>query len=626
MLRLPTSLRWLSRLSLLIALAGLTALPAGAALPSAQVEPAAPAPPAADAPPPKPAAPAAPLPPADTWIPREAVIVLKMSNPDAILDQLLSPALIDAVQSHPAFRAATANPGVKQVMTLLRTIEGRLQADWKAILRRFLGGGATAAVGPGGAVLLVVDARDPEVLQVLHEFLLFFVRMAAAGKGQLDPVRPTEVGDVSVWSLGPQEAHAIVGRRLLVTNRPEVLKAVLALRDGTGGEGLAGVPAWRESLKAAGPDAAAALYVDTAAIKKLPQIAKALEADREPLAALLAAPLLESLGRSSWLALALKVGDGELVLDAISDGTIPEKGASRFARPPKAGPGTRPNLAVPRRIAAMTLYRDLHGFYAAKDDLFPERTSGLIFFENMMGIFFTGRNLTEEVFAELGPEIRLVVAEQAVDPAVGTPAVRYPAFAFVAPLKNPGRYKRVMEEAWQKAIGLVNFTRGQQAEPGLVIDRPVHAGTKYTVAGFNPVEGDDKSAVDARFNFEPALAMPGDWLILSSTGALARDLMDALARETGPAAGAPPAGTHSLFEIDGPQLASILESNREALVRNNMVEEGKTREEAATGVELMMTVARVVRGVSLSLGADEGRSTASLRIRLGRPVIESGGR
>ena len=56
-----------------------------------------------------------------------------------------------------------------------------------------------------------------------------------------------------------------------------------------------------------------------------------------------------------------------------------------------------PHLDVPRQIAGASVYRDLHGFYAAKDDLFPERTSALIFFENMMGIFFSGKDLTEEV-------------------------------------------------------------------------------------------------------------------------------------------------------------------------------------------------------------------------------------
>ena len=81
----------------------------------------------------------------------------------------------------------------------------------------------------------------------------------------------------------------------------------------------------------------------------------------------------------------------------------------RCPRKPATAPGrTSP---CPGGIAAVSLYRDLHGFYAAKDTLFPERTSGLIFFENMMGIFFTGRDLTDEVLAETEPEIRLVVAE-----------------------------------------------------------------------------------------------------------------------------------------------------------------------------------------------------------------------
>ena len=65
-----------------------------------------------------------------------------------------------------------------------------------------------------------------------------------------------------------------------------------------------------------------------------------------------------------------------------------------------------PNLCVPRQIAGISLYRDLNAFYAAKDQLFPERTSGHDFFENMMGIFFSGRDLTARSSARLGPEVR----------------------------------------------------------------------------------------------------------------------------------------------------------------------------------------------------------------------------
>ncbi len=144
------------------------------------------------------------------------------------------------------------------------------------------------------------------------------------------------------------------------------------------------------------------------------------------------AGISESVRSSNWLALGVDVQGETLAVQALTDGIAPGSDSpSAFAMPQKASDGAWPNISVPRRIAAMSLYRDLHGFYAAKDTLFPERTSGLIFFENMMGIFFTGRDLTSEVLAETEPEVRIVVAEQQYDPAVGTPEVKIPAFAAV---------------------------------------------------------------------------------------------------------------------------------------------------------------------------------------------------
>ena len=98
-----------------------------------------------------------------------------------------------------------------------------------------------------------------------------------------------------------------------------------------------------------------------------------------------------------------------------------------------------PNLVVPGQIAAVSMYRDLHQFYSAKDELFPDRTSGLIFFENMMGIFFSGKDLTNEVLAQTLPDIRVVVAEQRYDEKTGTPAMKLPGFAVVIQLRDPGQ-------------------------------------------------------------------------------------------------------------------------------------------------------------------------------------------
>ena len=72
-------------------------------------------------------------------------------------------------------------------------------------------------------------------------------------------------------------------------------------------------------------------------------------------------------------------------------------------------------------------------------------------------------------------------------PAVGTPQVKIPAFAVVLRLRHPEQFGKVVEEAWQKAVGLVNFTRGQKALPG-TDHRPPHlqGQIKYTVAYFSP--------------------------------------------------------------------------------------------------------------------------------------------
>ena len=565
------------------------------------------------------------LPAAEEWVPRQALIVLNVRDPKALLDLVLRPKLVEAVAASPVYKAQTDNQGFRDFQGLVRTLEQRLEAKWPAILRRLLGGGATWAVGPKRGSLFIIDALDAEAPKALHEMILQIARAAAANKSETVDILPTRVGDVDTWSIGPNEAHAILGRRVVLASSPNVLKAVLDFRAGAGNGSISSVPAYQQAKKAAGADAAAMLYANTAVLKNVPNVAKALAGDGNPLVALLAAPITEAISRSTWLTLALKVKGETLTLEAITDGTIAATGAARFAVPAGAGDGALPDLAVPRRIAAASLHRDLRGFYAAKDDLFPERTSGLIFFENMMGIFFTGRDLTEEVLGEMGPKVRLVVAEQKYDPAIGTPGMQLPAFAVVLPMKDPENFALVVEEAWQKAVGLINFTRGQKAEPGLIIDRPVHDGTKYTVACFAPPRDKDKTAVDVRYNFRPALAMPGGYVIFSSTDGLAEDVMDALKKE----AARPPrprAGVHSLAEIEGAQLNSILAANREGLIRQSMVDKGNTRQQAETEVDALLAIVKHVSRVALTVGTDQGRTKASLQVDLSLPSGGSGGK
>lgn len=550
------------------------------------------------------------------WIPQDAVICVELNRPRALLDLLSGEQMSKAVTGQAIYQKQAMNPKFMEMMNLIRFLEITLDTKWRTALAGLTGGGMTLAVCPHDSVLAIIEADDEQMLIRAHELLLTLTRADAQNKGRPDRVASAEYLGVKGWTTNGQEAHAIIGKRVLIANRAEGLKTMIELRDRRGNGVLAAQPMYRAALAAVGPEAVGRVYVNLAPLKNIPDLAKLLKRDKSnPLAALFFAGMIEALRNADWLALGLDVEDSGLVLRANLDGQEIDPGASAaFALPKQAGQGAMPNLGVPRRIAAFSFCRDLYRFYAGKDDLFPERTSQLIFFENMMGIFFSGRDLTEEVLKETKPELRFVVAQQTYDPNAGVPQPQLPAFAAVLRLRNPDEFREVVEEAWQKAVGLVNFTRGQQAMPGLIIDRPEHQGTKLTLAYFSRAGIDETETLHSRFNFRPSLALPHDYLILSSTDALARDLISAAGKEK-EAATRPLSGRHSLARLDGAHLASILRANYQTLVQQNMVKEGKSAEEAEATIDVFIALAEFVAYVDLSIGVHKGQTQARLELQ-----------
>ncbi len=551
------------------------------------------------------------LPPAAEWIPKNAVISLEVSNPKALLDMLTGKEATAAVTALPAYKSLMSSAQSQELLTMIGFIEGTLGTDWRTGLAKLTGGGITIAICPEEIFLLIIDAEDEVMLGSIHELFLNIARNDGRGE------ELASIEGVTAWTFNGKEAHTIIGKRFVLASSAEGLKKVLDLRDKGVGENLTSKASYQAARQAAGPDSAATAFADLSLLKYVPEFSALLEeSGGNPLSALAFAGIVEALRESSWLGLGLDVEQSSLVLRASVDGKAGGSSSSAgFALPKKAGQGVLPNLSVPRRLAAISLHRDLHEFYAAKDDLFPERTSGLIFFENMMGIFFSGRDLTSEVLSQAKPEIRLVLAEQEYDAAIGTPQVKLPAFAIIFCLKDAEEFDIVAEEAWQKAVGLINFTRGQQAMPGLIIDRPTQGETRFTVAYFSAVDVEDKSKLEQRFNFRPSVAMPGDYLIFSSSDGLARDLVDALDREMKSSHEAL-AGTHSALEIDAEQVASILEANRMTLVRGNMVKKGRTQAESEAGIDLMITLIKLAKQLKLSAGTGKDLTQAKLELSL----------
>ena len=560
---------------------------------------------------------AEPLAPAVQWVPADALLVVEITDPQAVLEVVLHPEVISDVKSNPAYKQMAAQPDHQQLQQLIRFLEASLDTDWQGGVKELLGGGVTFVFRPDESVSLVIDSKDAKMLSKLQEILLTFARSEAVKEGEPERVASGEYRGVTGWTFGGDDAHCIVENRLMISNKPEALKAMLDVRDGRDGRSIADSAAYKAAKAELNAEAVATAFVNLKAIKAHPPIAAVLDQGPNLAASLLIPGVTEVVRDSNFAALGFSIDGDTLEIEITMDGKMAgPDGPAGYAWSNDSDGGALPNISVPRQIAGMTFFRDLQKFYAAKDDLFPQRTSGLIFFENMMGIFFTGRDLTDEVLAETEPEVRFVVAEQEYDPKTGTPQIQIPSFAAIFRLGNPDHFSEVMEEAWQKGLGMVNFTRGQKAEPGLILYRPTHNDVTFTVSRFSTADMEENAEVHSRFNFKPSLATFDEWLVISSTEALARNLIDALKDETAKQL-KPLAGVHSMVEVNGRQLASVLKANRATLVRQNMLEEGNTKEEAEVAIGILLTIADYFRGAEIELGSEDGRMRARLEVEVG---------
>jgi len=561
------------------------------------------------------------------WIPSDAVFVVEIRQPAKLLEQLLDEKALSSIAALHGYRKRAATPEFGRFLKTVEFLETQLATDWRTGLAKLTGGGLVWAFCPKNRSVLIADADDERLLRQLHTIILRTTFLRAKIAGQAAEPASEQIAGIRTWNLSPGEAHAILGNRLIAAAGVEGIRSALELREKPEPSGLAATAGYQAARLAVGSDAVGMVYVNLDILKLSPALVRALmPAKPNPLAALLFAGMADGIGRSKWLAMGLHVQDGGLALHLVPDGAGTVSGnPAAFAFPDKPDKGVLPNLTVPRRIAVLSLYRDLRLFYQAKDQLFPERTSELIFFENMMGIFFSGRELTDDVLAQFKPQIRLVAATQEYDPAIGIPEEQIPAFAAILQMSDPENFAEVVEEAWQKAIGLSNFTRGQQALPGVIIDRPVHSGIPFSAARFSSLGIKDRSKIDSRFNYQPSLAMVGDYVILSSTEGLARDLIDSVLRVTKDPA-RPLAPAHSLLEFDGKMLAAALEANRGTLAREEMLKEGAGAMTDSTSVDGWIDLANLLDSLRLKIGTQAAVNEAWLELNFAwsRPGSSSG--
>jgi hypothetical protein len=532
-------------------------------------------------------------------------MVLQVRQPAAVLDLLMDLKIADEIASQ------QKNSGMQDLFKVFEALARPSGATWKETVRKLTGRGIMYATYPGDKSIVMLDAEDPATLQQVSQLAKSVLGMQTAS----DRVFYKEWPGLSVWSFDGKQFFACTPGRLIVTGQPEVLKTLFDPGRNPG-QRLAAAPLYTAAMKTVEANAAASLFMNMEMLNQYPPAKKALGPGDSAFDVILTGAVKQSLRGSKWLAMSLRLDGRKASLHAATDGKLDNSGAAGFTIPPAEATGILPNLPVPHEIAAATLWRDLGKFYAAKDAMFPEKTSGGILLENFLEIFFTGRDLNADVFSRFNPAVRLVVAGQEYDPKIGTPLTQYPAAALVFRVDQPEEFGDVVEEAWQKAVGLTNFTRGQQALPGLIIDRESHAGVTFTYCYYSGRAEKDRAHLPVRYNVRPALARVGPYVIVSTTDGLAKHLIDAVNKEDARL----PAGrsqAHTVTEISsGPALASLMAANRNELVKQNMVEKGLKQQEAESQLNSQIMLLNHLDRAKLTMTATPEGHAADLELHL----------
>jgi hypothetical protein len=530
------------------------------------------------------------------WIAGDAVAFVELRRPGDLIDLARDPRIVAAARSNVALDRQLKSPQLRDLRSLAQFLAANLDTTWEEGLRDLAGGGAVFALEtPDGKprVALIVTPRDAKFLERAHATLLEMARKDAAGKGKSDPVAEFKHREVAGFSLSPQEAHAILGGRLVVANGPEALRVLIDRSLDHPSGSLAEDKSWAARKQATPADALAWSLVRLDKLRAMDPAKFKVPDKVDPGAVFVFGAWLDALRKADWLSGSLNWT--EKALTASIDLPTPRGGypapIARFL--PGKGQGA-PGLARPSgMVASLGLWRDLSGLWEVREQLLPpEAVAGLASLDTPSGQFLGGREFVD-LLGALKADWRLVVAKQDMAKLNPTPDLKLPAFALIADLKPDDQDLPVqLKVGFQSFIGLLNLAAAQSKSPPLdlgteTVEGVVIATSKYikpkTKAGAKPA-----GPVATQYNYSPSMVQVGDHLVISSTLDLARDLVKQLNQPIKPEDGT------LAIEADGEALAGLVALNRDRMIANNMLEKGNDRAKAKDEIAVLETLLRLL--------------------------------
>lgn len=559
---------------------------------------------------------------AERLLPVDAPVLLEIPEPARQLGEFREYLTRIGFYESPAWAALQKNPGWAQARVGIFGVAGAAgMTPWEAI-ESLVGESLALTLLPGATPeseprLLAVAQLAEENAAKVDQFLAQLNLLAKVAPGSID-----EVAGGRIVSVNPELCYARVDSFFIVANEPAHVKA--ALERGGGGSGIAlahPIPA--------PADARARLRVNLAALRQ----AGGPLAESQPMDSPLGGYLF-----GGWAA-ALRQGDlmrGWLTSDAHGLTLQLNVGTDEpFAAPSDSFfMGDRLATAwraqdLPRALGEIRIDRDWARLFADREQILTlEAANGVANFSAGITTLMGGLDFMDELLPRVNGPVRLVAAAQDFSDMPRPPSPKIPAIALAIPLElgEDDVLRDRLQSAALGALTLIGLNQGQNQQPQLMTKIGIHKGHQVTYAVYaapmpaeqhQPAGAGDVVAV--QYNFEPAVAIVGEELIVATTYDLMKDIIDL--KEKGGVS--PEHATHDVLWLDGAAAEKALRINTEELIINRMLEQNESREQATAMFEGLFQALRMIESAGIVSRATDDGVSVTVTFGLNNPSIEN---
>lgn len=551
-------------------------------------------------------------------LPKTTVAFVQVSEPAKLIDSVMSHPLYAKVTSIDAVKKAYEQKQYKDFQTGVSFFETQIGMPWKEVVAKSASEGITLAVdGDTKGIVLIIGGQDEASQAKLLETLNNLSRIDAFAKGKEKPEPLADYRGIQGYKFN----GAIVGqlgKRLIICNNEPLAKKVADAHLDNPSDTFA----QSELLKAAQKPANGAIafgVVDVAKIRELGLAKEAFTGRAEnPAAELLFGGILSTLKNTPYAMLAVRAIESGLQAEVSMPHDRTWAGDQREYFFGPGGVGAAPvSAAPPGALFSIRAHRDISAMWLRAGDLFDEKVNEqMAQAESGISNLFAGKDFAEDILGVFGPQVEIVSALHEFPAGAPIPAIKLPGFAMVFNLKDPETAIPELRRNFQNGIGFFNIVGAMNGQPQFEIESEKADGVQIVSATcvIDKRKTKDEKAIPIQYNFSPTVAFAGDRFVLASTQKLAKEIISG--KPVTEKSAASNTVTNTAATLAGKTVLAALQANREQLIVQNMLEEGRTREEAEAAIGVLLEIVGWFDSAALALDATDQQLSLTLNVKL----------